>query len=118
MKYKTSLESKHETEEVYPLLSQSERQALMRDPDFQVLRFEIDALQEYMEANPHCKEPIFAEEQVLDVCLLRVDEGILMHAISDLGHIYSLLLVPQISAKNKVALVVSQVATKMAVLDE
>ena len=91
---------------------------MMRDPDFQVLRFEIEALQEYMEANPHSKEPIFAEEQVLDVCLVRVDEGILMHAISDLGHIYSLLIVPQISAKNKVALIVSQVATKMAVLDE
>ena len=85
----------------------------MRDPDFQVLKFEIEALQEYVAANPYLSESIFAEEQVLDVCLLRVEEGILMHVISHYGHIYSLLLVPQISARNKIGLVVNLVATRI-----
>lgn len=113
VKFKTSMESQHETEEVFPLLQHSERQALMRDPDFQVLKFEIEALTDFVATNPYLNEPIFSEEQVLDVCLLRVDEGILLHVISQYGHLYSLLLVPQISARNKVALVVSQVATRI-----
>ena len=54
----------------------------MRDPDFQVLKFEIDALQDFVAANPYLNESIFSEEQVLDVCLLRVEEGILLHVIS------------------------------------
>ena len=59
-----------------------------------MLKFEIDALQEYAEANPHLAHSVFEEEQVLDVCLLRVEEGVLMHVISHLGHVYSLLIVP------------------------
>ena len=47
-----------------------------------------------MAGNPHLPESIFEEEQILDVCLLRVDEGILMHVYSQLGNIYSLLIVP------------------------
>jgi len=54
----------------------------MRNSDFQVLKFEIDALQEFATNNPHVTEPIFDEEQILDVCLLRVNEGILMHVLS------------------------------------
>ena len=69
----------------------------MRDPDYQVLKFEIDALQDYVAANPYLTEGIFAEEQVLNVCLLRVNEGILLHVCSSYGHIYSLLIIPQIS---------------------
>lgn len=34
----------------------------MRDPDFQVLKFEIEALQDYVAANPYIHESIFAEE--------------------------------------------------------
>lgn len=114
VKFKTSLESKHETEEVLPLLKHSEQQDLMRDAEFQVLKFEIEALQEFVAANPHQNKPIFNEEQVMDTCLLHVDEGILMHVISQLGHIYSLLIVPQISNHGKVSVVVSQIAAKMA----
>lgn len=44
VKFKTSLESQNETEEELSLLKHSERQELMRDPDFQVLKFEIEAL--------------------------------------------------------------------------
>ena len=110
VKFKTSLESQNETEEELSLLKHSERQELMRDPDFGVLKFEIDALQDYVAANPHLPESIFDEEQILDICLLRVDEGILMHVYSQLGHIYSLLIVPLIANRNKVTVVVSQVA--------
>lgn len=79
-----------------------------------MLKFEIDALQDFVETNPHLNESIFAQEQILDVCLLRVNEGILLHVYSQYGNIYSLLIVPQISNRNKISLVVSQVATKTA----
>ena len=79
-----------------------------------MLKFEIDALQEFVETNPHLTESIFAQEQILDVCLLRVNEGILLHVYSQYGNIYSLLIVPQISNRNKISLVVTQVATKSA----
>ena len=54
----------------------------MRDPDYQVLKYEIEALQDFLEANPFVNNSIFSEERILDVCVLRVDEGILMHVCS------------------------------------
>ena len=66
----------------------------MRDPDFQVLKFEIDALQEFISENPYLNDSIFAEEKILDMCILRVNEGILMHVCSQYGHIYSILITP------------------------
>ena len=44
VKFKTSLDRQNESEEVLPLLYHSERKELFRDPDFQVLKFEIEAL--------------------------------------------------------------------------
>ena len=69
-------------------------------------------MQEFLEANPFFDGSIFAEERILDVCILQVEEGILMHVCSQLGHVYSLLVVPQTSSnRNKVSLVVMSVAT-------
>ena len=82
LKFRTSMDSQNEAEEVLPLLQHSERQALMRETDFAILKFEIEALQEYAANNPHLVEEIFAEEQILDVCCLPVREGTLMHVIS------------------------------------
>ena len=62
VKFKTSFESQNCDLEEFSLLKHSERQDLLRDPEFQVLKFEIEALSEYIEANPHMNGSIFAEE--------------------------------------------------------
>ena len=109
---KNKIEAQQEIGNNVQVLEHSERQELLRDMNYQVLKYELEAIHDFVEGNPFLQDQsVFDREKVIAVGVLRVKEGILMHVLSQMGFLYSFLLIIQQSASSdKVSLVINTVA--------
>ena len=94
---------------------------MLRDPNYHVLKYELEAINQFVESNPFLQpQSVFESEKVMAVGVIRVKEGVLMHILSQLGFLYSFLIIVQQSpSSDKVSLVINSVAeTKVKALQD
>ena len=89
----------------------SDRQVMMRDQGYGILKYEIETLMDYGKYNPYMEvDSIFKQETIIDLYVYNVKEGSLLLLLSSLGNLYCYLVIPQSGQKGNISLVVNLVA--------